>query len=333
MRDIGLQDAIVTDVVSQGEYPHALATPLERNAETTPGNDFGGLTGAMGVAMITPSASLTDSQGPYTQSTCGSASQDANIIASSYAAGSSDPADGGRDPLLVGVRRENGNFDLTSQDAEFLASFPDIFLEADGRNHELFMTPGQDFDIPEWVMADLGSEQPIASSAPAVTRNPACTPPGAPTTDDPSSNCPTNHFRFDHSVRDHVLAFAVDACEPEHLSAVVSAFPTCEGLETLARTFLCWHVEQEDTFIHGATFIVNEVRTELLMAVVAGGAVRSPSHAVQRFGFALHRVLGTQLAKLVGRRSYIPPLDVFNFLSCDVALIRLLLIRVIRLGS
>ncbi|ETS73511.1 hypothetical protein PFICI_14457 [Pestalotiopsis fici W106-1] len=288
VRDIDIQDW-GTD--RETEYSNALATSLERNAETL-GNDFRGIAEALGAAMITPSASLTDTQVAGAYSTCESASQDTSMIPP--CAAESDPLGAGRD--MPAGRRENDNFDLTTQDAEFLAAFPDIFLETESRDH-LFMTPEQDFGMSEWIMEGSSSVQATAAAA---------APAGAPS---PGYSLPTptedvsgqNPFRFDFSVRDHLLAFAVDACEPEHLSTVVSAFPTCEGLETLARTFLSWHAEQEDTFIHKATFIVAEVRTELLMAVVAGGAVRSSSQAVQRFGFALHRVLGIQLAKLTGK--------------------------------
>lgn len=174
-----------------------------------------------------------------------------------------------------------------------------MFLGTESNNY-LFTTTytHDDFGVSDWIAAADSSPEQTQAPLTAPAALPSSPPPRADTSTDPDP------FRLDLSARDHLLAFAVDACEPETLAAVVSAFPTCEGLATLARAFMAWHAEQEDTFVHGPTFVAAQVRTELLMAVVAGGAVRSASPAVQRFGFALHRVLGTQLARLV--RSAIP---------------------------
>ncbi|KAK6224070.1 hypothetical protein LQW54_000217 [Pestalotiopsis sp. IQ-011] len=172
-----------------------------------------------------------------------------------------------------------------------------MFLGTENNDY-LFTTTyaHHDFGVSDWIAA-AGSSSEQTQATPIV-------PAALPTHPDP--------FQLDLSARDHLLAFAVDACEPETLAAVVSALPTCEGLETLARAFMGWHAEQEDTFVHAPTFVAAQVRMELLMAVVAGGAVRSASPAVQRFGFALHRVLGTQLARL---RSWRKPVGELQLLQ------------------
>lgn len=254
-----------------------------------------------GDSQITPSASLSGPQGTDTISTLVPTPSRLDTLQTFSL--ELDVPHGNRDQ--PGGRHEHNDLCLTTQDAEFLSAFPDMFLGT-GNDNYLFTTTytQDDFGVSDWISAaGSSSEQTQARQAPPIVPTAVPSPPPAPA-DTPTGPDP---FRLDLSARDHLLAFAVDACEPETLAAVVSAFPTSEGLETLARAFMGWHAEQEDTFVHGPTFVAAQVRTELLMAVVAGGAVRSASPAVQRFGFALHRVLGTQLARLVR--------SVFPFLS------------------
>jgi hypothetical protein len=134
-------------------------------------------------------------------------------------------------------------------------------------------TPFQQWDLADTVVeiADTHAASTAPQSEPVLE-------------DSPSDLGGQTRLSFDLSVRDHLLALAVDACEAENRLAVVSAFLTCSGLENLATKFLAWQAEQQDTFIHVPKFSVAEVRTELLLAVVASGATRSPSPAVQRLG-------------------------------------------------
>lgn len=101
------------------------------------------------------------------------------------------------------------------------------------------------------------------------------------------------------TVRDRLLAMMVSACESENITRMVAAFSSCEVLERLVKSFLTWHVNQEDTWIHVPTFCVTEVRVELLAAIVAAGAVKSASRPVQKFGLAVHEKLYIQLRKMV----------------------------------
>lgn len=292
VRDIDISDQMTADVRmnTEEESPHVFGTSpgcRPRSGAEVPG-----------VSQITPSASLG---GPHSTDTISTLVPTPSRLDTFQTLSSElDVPHGNRDQS--GSRHEHNDLCLTTQDAEFLSAFPDMFLGTESDDYPFTTTYAQDeFGVSDWISAaGSSSEQTQAGQAPPIVPSavPSPSPPRAETTTDPDP------FRLDLSARDHLLAFAVDACEPETLTAVVSAFPTCEGLATLARAFMGWHAEQEDTFVHGPTFVAAQVRTELLMAVVAGGAVRSASPAVQRFGFALHRVLGTQLARLV--RSTIP---------------------------
>ena len=104
---------------------------------------------------------------------------------------------------------------------------------------------------------------------------------------------------FPLAARDRLLAMMASACQPLEVPRVAAAFPSCDGLGRLVRSFLAWHMSQEDTWIHVPTFSVNDVKVELLAAIVAAGAVRSPSRAVQKFGLAVHEILQIQLRNMV----------------------------------
>ncbi|KAI1633842.1 hypothetical protein F4809DRAFT_566635 [Biscogniauxia mediterranea] len=102
---------------------------------------------------------------------------------------------------------------------------------------------------------------------------------------------------FPQAARDRLLIMIVNACDSEDSSQIAANFPSCTNLCRLARSFLAWHANQDATWIHIPTFNVSEVRIELLAAIIAGGALRSPSRAVQKFGLALHELLAVQLRK------------------------------------
>jgi hypothetical protein len=104
---------------------------------------------------------------------------------------------------------------------------------------------------------------------------------------------------FPLAARDRLLAMMASACQPLDVPRVAATFPSCGGLGRLVRSFLAWHMSQEDTWIHVPTFSINDVRVELLAAIVAAGAVRSPSRAVQKFGLAVHEILQMQLRNMV----------------------------------
>lgn len=102
-------------------------------------------------------------------------------------------------------------------------------------------------------------------------------------------------------VRDRLLAMCVSASDSRDNLRVSSAFPSCDSLALLFKSFLSWHIHRDDTWIHIPTFDINKAKVELIAAILAGGAMRSPSRAVQKFGLALHELLAVQLLKIVRR--------------------------------
>ncbi|KAI0593162.1 hypothetical protein F4775DRAFT_579213 [Biscogniauxia sp. FL1348] len=123
---------------------------------------------------------------------------------------------------------------------------------------------------------------------------------GANITTTETLSCRDSQFMpdgFPQAARDRLLIMIVNACDSEDASQIAANFPSCSTLCRLARSFLDWHASQDATWIHIPTFSVSEVRIELLAAIIAGGALRSPSRAVQKFGLALHELLGLQLRK------------------------------------
>lgn len=104
---------------------------------------------------------------------------------------------------------------------------------------------------------------------------------------------------FTLSARDRLLAMLVSACDSGNMAHVVASLPSYRGLGRLVKSFMAWHVNQEDTWIHIPTFSITEVRVELLAAIIVGGGVRSPSRAVQKFGLAVYEILILQLRKEV----------------------------------
>ncbi|KAI1498590.1 hypothetical protein F5X99DRAFT_420471 [Biscogniauxia marginata] len=103
---------------------------------------------------------------------------------------------------------------------------------------------------------------------------------------------------FPQTTRDRLLIMLVNACESKNSPQIAASFPSCTNLCRLARSFLAWHVNQDATWIHIPTFNVGEARIELLAAIIAGGALRSPSRVVQKFGLAVHEMLAVQLWKV-----------------------------------
>lgn len=105
--------------------------------------------------------------------------------------------------------------------------------------------------------------------------------------------------RFTLAARDRLLAMLVNSCDSGNTPRVISALPSCEVLDRLMKLFFAWHANQEDTWIHIPTFSVDGTKTLLLGAIVAAGALMSSNKAMQKFGLAVHEILGVQIKKEV----------------------------------
>ncbi|VUC32966.1 unnamed protein product [Clonostachys rosea] len=96
---------------------------------------------------------------------------------------------------------------------------------------------------------------------------------------------------FPLAVRDRLLAMLVSASDMKDKPRIPAAFPSCEALASLFKSYVAYHVRQDDTWIHFGTFDIAEARVELVAALVAAGALRSPNRSVQKFGLAVHEIM------------------------------------------
>ncbi|KAM3065589.1 hypothetical protein ACMFMF_010811 [Clarireedia jacksonii] len=198
-------------------------------------------------------------------------------------------------------------FQFTLQDAEFLSSFPEVFLGINETGQQYTapaaeVAKSQSYAADRWEQDFWWDTDPKPLKPQTIRADAPCAAMQLDSLEASTDiTLAPNPLTFDLAVRDSLLALAVDACGPEIRSVIVSAFPSCSGLESLTKSFLNWHQAQEDTFIHIPTFSAAETGRELLMAVVVGGALRSSSPAAQRLGLSLHEVLGNQLRKIIGR--------------------------------
>lgn len=92
--------------------------------------------------------------------------------------------------------------------------------------------------------------------------------------------------------RDRVLGVILDECEKTSLVRIATSFPSSQILSKLLNTGLRFHpVGSPLAWIHAPTFSVPSTRSELLCALIACGAVFSPSAPIQTFGTAVAGLL------------------------------------------
>ncbi|KAJ5547308.1 hypothetical protein N7494_004893 [Penicillium frequentans] len=102
-------------------------------------------------------------------------------------------------------------------------------------------------------------------------------------------------------VRDRLLTMLVAASASRESLRPTPAFPSCDTLGVLLRSSLFWMSKQDDTWVHIPTFDITTASTELVAGLIASGAIRSSSRAIQKFGLAMHELLTVQLAKIMLR--------------------------------
>ncbi|KAJ5801991.1 uncharacterized protein N7503_004441 [Penicillium pulvis] len=102
-------------------------------------------------------------------------------------------------------------------------------------------------------------------------------------------------------VRDRLLTMLVGASVSRESLRPTPAFPSCDTLGVLLRSSLFWMSKQDDTWVHIPTFDITTASTELVAGLIALGAIRASSRAIQKFGLAMHELLTVQLAKIMLR--------------------------------
>ncbi|KAK0383847.1 hypothetical protein NLU13_9758 [Sarocladium strictum] len=91
--------------------------------------------------------------------------------------------------------------------------------------------------------------------------------------------------------RDAIVALVVKHCRSENLSRIFTSFPSAELLDKLCQYYLTSPIARADTFIHVSSFDPKEKRPELLLAMVAAGAVLTADPTLTKFGYAMHEII------------------------------------------
>jgi len=113
------------------------------------------------------------------------------------------------------------------------------------------------------------------------------------------------HEKLDARTRDKVLALVVSSCNGEgwtHLPPWprwIGAFPSTELLDGLVQYCLTAPIAQCDMLFHTPTMSVRQLRPELVLALVAVGAVLTPDSALNKLGMALQELVRQVLPRAV----------------------------------
>jgi hypothetical protein len=91
--------------------------------------------------------------------------------------------------------------------------------------------------------------------------------------------------------RDAIVALVVKHCRSENLSRIFTSFPSTELLDKLCQYYLTSPLARADTFIHVSSFDPKDKRPELLLGMVAAGAVLTSDPTLTKFGYAMHEII------------------------------------------
>ncbi|CAK7198483.1 hypothetical protein SEUCBS139899_001144 [Sporothrix eucalyptigena] len=154
------------------------------------------------------------------------------------------------------------------------------------------------FDAEAYKRSSLGSWQPGQTDfSAAELENLAVldTDKDSPETRLAVLSQPSMSDMLQQSTRDKLLAMIVGNCKPEKIHLVLRAFPSAELLDALLRNFFHQHRLQADSIFHFPTFKPNEQNPELLVALIAMGAIATDIKSLHKLGFALQEIVRTTL--------------------------------------
>lgn len=97
--------------------------------------------------------------------------------------------------------------------------------------------------------------------------------------------------QMSQATRDGILAMVLSTCEASIYPRVVECFPSPELLTNLVHSFVSFHLRQDISWIHPATFKMNEESPEFIASLVCGGAALSRVHELRKLGFAVQEAL------------------------------------------
>lgn len=104
-----------------------------------------------------------------------------------------------------------------------------------------------------------------------------------------------------HTMRDRIMALFMSSCNEEMLQRTMLSFPSLELLDSLVQYFLSSKSAISNRMIHLPTFKPNNVRPELVAAMVIGGATLAPDISLRKMGFALMEVIRVGVPKNIER--------------------------------
>ncbi|KAJ5647719.1 hypothetical protein N7490_004091 [Penicillium lividum] len=93
------------------------------------------------------------------------------------------------------------------------------------------------------------------------------------------------------ALRDKILVLVLSTLGPQLTQTVLSSFPTLGLLNSLMHHFLNGHAEIIASWLHLPTFDAEKVRTQLLLMIIAAGAITCTHPMIQELGFALQEVV------------------------------------------
>ncbi|KAJ6107574.1 hypothetical protein N7523_008897 [Penicillium sp. IBT 18751x] len=93
------------------------------------------------------------------------------------------------------------------------------------------------------------------------------------------------------ALRDKILVLVLSTLGPQATHTVLPSFPTLGLLNSLMHHFLNGHAENIASWLHLPTFDAEKVRTQLLLMIIAAGAITCTHPMIQQLGFALQEVV------------------------------------------
>jgi len=108
--------------------------------------------------------------------------------------------------------------------------------------------------------------------------------------------------KLPHSSRDRILVIIWSAWRKSSMTQLSAAFPSVDLLDNLLHYFLSSSVSRASDWFHLPTVLPSKIRSpELLIGLIAAGAVLTPDTTINKIGFALQEALRNYLPTLVRR--------------------------------
>ncbi|KAL1895866.1 hypothetical protein Sste5346_004963, partial [Sporothrix stenoceras] len=105
----------------------------------------------------------------------------------------------------------------------------------------------------------------------------------------------TIHDALDEGGRDRILQVVTSLKDPRFS---IKSFPSLKLLNNLVTAFFAQENETIAPSIHQSTFSAQDTRPELLLGIIAAGAVAIPVHRIQMMGLVIHEVLRLSTTEL-----------------------------------